>query len=162
MTLLFETVSLPRYITPETDPAVPAMLDLYEELIFPDGYKGSPQNRRELTLHKFKGSIPYVARQDEEVVAFANFDLEHRLKGSSFLEAMVVKESVRNKGVGRFVVGQLIALTHSHGLERLRLEPYDNDAAAFYTRLGFEQEQSKNQETGQFYMSINANLRPHD
>jgi len=136
MNLTTEQLALPRYLAPDTDPVVTAALDLYEEIL-PEHNWRTPHNRRALTLYKFSGSVPFVTRRDDAVVALANVDLAtQRMKGSAFLEALVVHESVRGENVGRFTIEQIVKAAAEHELETLRARPLES-AIGFYAKLGF-------------------------
>lgn len=158
MHLRIEELALPKYLSRDTAPDVIAALDMYSEVL-PEDLGHSLQSRRALTIYKFCDSVPYIARDELSgaAVAVANFNPWYRLKGSSFLEAFVVHPSAREHGVGRFVVGELVRITHEQGLERMRLRSLEA-AIGFYAHLGFVCDEIVPVDAAEPYMSIDVSV----
>ncbi len=79
-----------------------------------------------------------VAEEDEMVVGFANY--RHRRDDQTTLYEICVAEEHRGNGVGRALLDRLITECQQMGKRYLRLKcPADNEANAFYSKLGFEQ-----------------------
>lgn len=155
MNTRFEELVLPRYID-AADPPVLAALDIYGDTnIIREGYGGTLHNRRALTLFEFIDRTPYVAWQDDTIVAVANFRANDRLKGHSFLEALVVDKRRRREGFGKFMIDNLVRVTDDLGLENMRLRPLEQHVG-YYATLGFIADEIVPKDSTRPFMTVNV------
>ena len=117
---------------------------------------GFPQSEEELFFLFPKAEFPLTSSQlqetiaqrsdstvvelDNEVVAFANF---YRLEagGRCSVGNVVVSPAARGRGVGRYLIGQMLALAFSkHQAAEVTVSCFNQNVAGllFYPKLGFQ------------------------
>lgn len=141
----FREYSLPtdtNYVSLEEVPEdAKQILDIY------DGIYGRtavyhPERANEL-LDEFAGQQCFIAEEDDsddidlDILAVANYRQETK-NGLAWLEGLAVHPEQRRRGVGRYVLENLVEITRESGLCEMRLKSVSvPETILFYQRNGF-------------------------
>lgn len=115
------------------------ILDVYEEITNHSDEWGA--GRINELLDEFTDQQCYIAEDDEstdddfELMAVANYRTEIR-KGYAWIEGVAVHPDHRGRGVGNFVINNLIEIARQSGLREIRLASVQS-AIDFYRRNDF-------------------------
>jgi hypothetical protein len=109
MRVEFAELQLPRFVSPNSDPEVFAVLALYNTPLFKeDRYPGPPSqgiNTRLINDFVVDRRRAFIARDEDGLArAVACYDDKYRLSKTALLTRLIVAEDVRAYGVGRFMI----------------------------------------------------------
>ena len=118
-----------------------AVADLVAQL----GYQRTPEQVRRWIqdLGDRPQQAAFVAELNDEVVAWIDVALEHRLQSDAFglIGGLVVKDGLRGAGIGRLLCEHAEAWSRQQGAKKIRVTSRSTREAAhrFYLRDGYHQ-----------------------
>jgi GNAT superfamily N-acetyltransferase len=113
----------------------PARLDLDRVHAWLAASYWSPGVAREVVERSIRGSIPFGAYEDGVQVGFARVVTDRAT--FAWVADVVVAPEARGKGVGKAIMGAIVAHPELQGLRRMVLAT--RDAHGLYAQFGFEQ-----------------------
>jgi GNAT superfamily N-acetyltransferase len=119
--------------------------ELVAELVTQLGYERTPEQVRHWVqeLDSRRDQACFVAELNAEVVAWIDVSLEHHLQSEVFglIGGLVVRDGLRNAGIGRRLCEQAEVWTRQEGATKIRVTSRSTREAAhrFYLRDGYRQ-----------------------